>query len=362
MPLFDRNACCFLLAFVLVAIVPRLGMAIPTNAAKGTKSQIVVFDAGSSGTRVHVFDCYRDKRGSNPLPVVDLTAREKQTLKVKPGLSALAKTKDREGTVRAMKELLDFVNRFVPVSKRPATPLLLKATAGLRAVPADDSELVLSAVRDVFRKSDYKFVSEWAGIIPGNEEGGLSWVAANYLQGTFDAKATGRQDVHDSKSDSGSVGVIELGGGSIQVTAQIDAVRNIRPNDKFEFFIPGGRQYHVYAHSYMNYGQDYVQKTLVDSGKYGSKRLEGSSPAAPQGDPCYPTGYSRSWTVGACASSPGSDAAACTSAATQKVQGKGKFEGCTALAKQFLDDSTDVSTGLSRLLFSFLSFSLTFVP
>ncbi len=146
---------------------------------------VVVFDAGSSGTRVHVFNLYK-RKDNGPLPVIDVSVRAKQTLKVKPGLSAFAEKLDLEGTKNAMLELLDFANRFVPLSKRARTPLILKATAGLRAVKASSAEAVLEAVRSVFRKSSYQFVGPWVQIIPGYEEGGLSWVAANYLKGTFD--------------------------------------------------------------------------------------------------------------------------------------------------------------------------------
>ena len=66
--------------------------------------------------------------------MVDVSVRSKQTLKVKPGLSSFAEKLDLDGTKNGMLELLDFANRFVPRSKRRSTPLLLKATAGLRAV------------------------------------------------------------------------------------------------------------------------------------------------------------------------------------------------------------------------------------
>eukprot|EP00943_MAST-04B_sp_MAST-4B-sp1_P006713 g6713.t1 len=299
---------------------------------------VVVFDAGSSGTRVHVFNLYK-RKDKGPLPVVDISVREKQTLKVKPGLSAFAEKLDLEGTKTAMLELLDFANRFVPLSKRASTPLILKATAGLRAVKASSAEAVLEAVRSVFRKSSYQFVGPWVQIIPGYEEGGLSWVAANYLKGTFDPpkKTPGsKATVHTSDSDSGSVGVIELGGGSLQVTLQVDAARKLPEKDTFNFKVPNGPSYHVYAHSYLGFGQDYAQKAVMS--KYGDASDGSTNPIAPNGDPCYPKGYERSWSVAGCEASAQGNKAACADAGSKVVKGTGDARKCNDLVNKFLKE------------------------
>ena len=328
----DGLSLTWLRTVLLVAGLAQYANGIPSGITHGLEpTQIVVFDAGSSGTRVHIFDCYESATFS--LPVIDLSVRSSQTLKVKPGLSSFARKQDLDGTDSSMGELLEFVDRFVPRRRRRRTPLLLFATAGLRAVSSVEAEAVLNVVRKVFTKSEYMFVSGWARIIPGKEEGGLSWVAANYLAKTFEVK--------HAESSSGSVGVIELGGGSIQVTAQVESVRKIDENDRFEFHIPGGKSYQVYAHSYMNYGQDYVQRTLIDSGKYGSAGVPEPDRAAPKGDPCYPLGYSRPWTLRACKANPilkvSCDGAAALNA--PPVLGLGNYQDCLAMTSQFLRDS-----------------------
>ena len=134
----------FIVIFSITIIISVHAVPPATANVKAGVEHVVVFDAGSSGTRVHVFNLYKRKDGG-PLPVVDITVRSKQTLKVKPGLSAFAEKLDMDGTKSAMLELLDFANRFVPIAKRPRTPLLLKATAGLRAVKATSAEAVLEA-------------------------------------------------------------------------------------------------------------------------------------------------------------------------------------------------------------------------
>ena len=68
--------------FLLIAIYAYQGLAGPLDAAdtKSGPTHIVVFDAGSSGTRVHVFNLYK-RKDHGPLPVVDVSVRSKQTLR-----------------------------------------------------------------------------------------------------------------------------------------------------------------------------------------------------------------------------------------------------------------------------------------
>ncbi|CAE8710767.1 unnamed protein product [Polarella glacialis] len=57
------------------------------GAAPEGLQQVLVMDAGSSGTRIHIFNLLQD---SGHVPRVDQTVRSRQTLKVKPGLSQFA--------------------------------------------------------------------------------------------------------------------------------------------------------------------------------------------------------------------------------------------------------------------------------
>lgn len=241
------------------------------GAGEDVPRHILVFDAGSSGTRIHVFNIY-PANGGERVPRIDLTVRENQTLKVKPGLSHFARSGDLDGVELTMTKLFAFANRFVPLDQRAATAAVLKATAGLRVVEASKSDAILQRVRTAFSKSGYSFCSEWAGIIPGIEEGGFAWVAANYLEGTFNAPA---------RSETKSIGVIEMGGGSTQVTFQADPRATLAESDRYVFVTALGEEFVVYAHSYLGYGQDYAQTRMRD--------LLPTSAL----DPCYPPGYQR---------------------------------------------------------------------
>jgi len=232
--------------------------------------QIVVFDAGSSGTRVHVFSIDGGSSGSG-VPGIDLAKR--QTLKEKPGLSHYARNEDFGGAQKCIEKLIAFANQYV--ARRADTPVLLKATAGLRAVGQELADKVLQRVRETLCASGYKFSYDWANIIRGKEEGGLAWVAANYLRGAF----------REGGSTS-PVGVVELGGGSTQVTFLVEDKVDLADDDSFVFTTLRGKQYKLYAHSYLGYGQDYTRKNY-------SQAMKGQAAAdSTQKDPCMPEGGS----------------------------------------------------------------------
>jgi len=223
-------------------------------------------------------------------------------MKVKPGLSHFAKGDDLEGAQQSIKSLLNFANKFVPENRRATTPAMLKATAGLRSVSEAKADGVLNAIRKTFGDSGYHFKPEWAGIIKGKEEGGLAWVAANYLDGTF------------AREGGSSVGVIEMGGGSTQVTFQVKPSDSLEPDDDFVFETALKKRYRTYAHSYLGFGQDHAQAAM-------------RSLVGPSQDPCYPVGYNRSSDAGA------------------QVQGVGDGRSCMAAIRGKLWNTSKLAPG-----------------
>ncbi|KAL8185168.1 UNVERIFIED_CONTAM: Ectonucleoside triphosphate diphosphohydrolase 6, partial [Gekko kuhli] len=95
----------------------------------------IMFDAGSSGTRIHIF-----KFTQNPkeIPkVIDETFRA-----LKPGLSAYADNVDE--SAQGINELLAVAKEVVPMELWKSTPLILKATAGLRLLPGEKANELLN--------------------------------------------------------------------------------------------------------------------------------------------------------------------------------------------------------------------------
>lgn len=98
----------------------------------------VIFDAGSSGSRVHVFSF---DHNLNLLPIgKDLEL----FLQTKPGLSAYP-TNPR-AAADSLSDLLRDAEAAVPKDLRPFTPVRVGATAGLRALEGDASDRILQAV------------------------------------------------------------------------------------------------------------------------------------------------------------------------------------------------------------------------
>lgn len=137
---------------------------------------LVVLDAGSTGTRVHVFR-YAADSGSSYAAL----ALPEPKLKVQPGLSAFAD--NAAGAAASLQPLLQFAAQHVPASQIPTTPVYLMATAGLRLLPTAAADSILTECRGTLLASDFLFQPDWAQIISGTYEGLYAWVAANYAAG-----------------------------------------------------------------------------------------------------------------------------------------------------------------------------------
>ncbi|GKV13530.1 hypothetical protein SLEP1_g24526 [Rubroshorea leprosula] len=135
--------------------------------SRGNRNYAVIFDAGSSGTRVHVF-CFDHNLDLVPIGN-DLEIFEQ----IKPGLSFYAK--DPRAAADSLLSLLDKAESVVPLKLRGRTPVRVGATAGLRALEGDASDKILEAVRKLLKdRSTLK--SDGVIILDGSQEGSYQWV------------------------------------------------------------------------------------------------------------------------------------------------------------------------------------------
>nr|ARM20272.1 apyrase 2 [Triadica sebifera] len=209
---------------------------------RDAKRYAVIFDAGSSGSRVHVY-CF--DRNTDLVPIgKDLEL----FVQIKPGLSAYAS--DPQAAANSLLSLLDKAEGVVPKELRSKTPVRVGATAGLRALEGDASDKILDAVRDLLReRSTLKSEADGVTILDGSQEGSYEWVTINYLLGKLD------------KSYVDTIGVVDLGGGSVQMAYAIskaDAAKAPRVSDGEDTYIKEmhlmGTDYYLYVHSYLHYG------------------------------------------------------------------------------------------------------------
>jgi len=221
----------------------------------------IMVDAGSSGTRLHVHP-YLDHE---PMPII----YPSRNLKITPGLSSYEL--DPPSAAQSLTKLLEFAKLNIPEALWTQTPIHLKATAGLRSIPIPAAERILDECRRMIAKYPFKCDPAWAGVISGTVEGVYGWISANYLEGVFD------------KPDTDTVGVIEMGGASLQITY----VPKNSPDSLKDVCIPvtvGSRTYSVYTHSYLHYGLEAAQRLF--SSKHQKVIDE-------QGHPCELKGTSK---------------------------------------------------------------------
>uniref|UniRef100_A0A915B289 Uncharacterized protein n=1 Tax=Parascaris univalens TaxID=6257 RepID=A0A915B289_PARUN len=219
----------------------------------------IVIDAGSTGTRMHLFEFSYDI-SKNTLPFLV----EKETFKeVKPGLSAFAMKPERAAD--SVSELITAAKATVPRTHWQYTPITLRATAGLRLLPSKEADSILSSVRERVSQSGFLLDADGVDIMSGTDEGVFSWFTLNVL--TDRLQHIIRPDQNDdrregspvaSKSSHLAAAALDLGGGSTQITfkpfdrtkvfAEVDETEFSHRLNIFESHVE------LYTHSYLGNG------------------------------------------------------------------------------------------------------------
>ena len=138
--------------------------------AAATKHHGIVFDAGSSGTRIHVHTWQTGGGGAKD--AFDLISDD--LLKIKPGLSAF---KDRPSEAGAsLAPLIDYAKTKIPPEMISSTPMYLMATAGLRMVGEATKDAILASVCSYLKTTGFQFTCASATLLDGRDEGLYGWV------------------------------------------------------------------------------------------------------------------------------------------------------------------------------------------
>ncbi|KAL9864602.1 ectonucleoside triphosphate diphosphohydrolase 6 isoform 2-T3 [Geothlypis trichas] len=231
----------------------------------------IMFDAGSTGTRIHIF-----KFAQQPRETPRLTHETFKALK--PGLSAYADDVEKSG--QGIKELLEVAKKEVPMELWKFTPLVLKATAGLRLLPGEKAQKLLEKVKEIFQASPFFVRDNCVSIMNGTDEGISAWITINFL--------TGRLDDPQRRS----VGMLDLGGGSTQITflPRTKATLQTSPSGHTTSFQMFNHTYKLYSYSYLGLGLMSARLAIL-GGVEGKPLGEGEELISP----CLPPGFKSEW-------------------------------------------------------------------
>uniref|UniRef100_A0A665WYZ0 nucleoside diphosphate phosphatase n=1 Tax=Echeneis naucrates TaxID=173247 RepID=A0A665WYZ0_ECHNA len=212
----------------------------------------IMFDAGSTGTRIHIYKFIQ--KDPVELPVLD----NEMYHAVKPGLSAYKDNPEEGGNT--IRQLLKIAKKTVPEEEWRRTPVVLKATAGLRLLPEDKASALLKEVQEVFDESPFFVPNNSVSLMNGTNEGSL----------TLCFFSIG----HLYSNTRRTVGILDLGGGSTQITFLPKSKKTIQsaPSNYIARFNLFNHTYQLYTHSYL--GNGLYAARLATLGALGADGLD----------------------------------------------------------------------------------------
>ena len=204
------------------------------SANSNAQTYAVIIDAGSTGSRVHVF---RFKRASGARVLKDEIFHA-----IKPGLKAYAS--DPLEAASTLEPLMETAMKHVPEKLRSSTPLTLRATAGLRLLPEgpEAASALLEASKVKVGEYGFRLDDEYVSILDGMYEGAYGWIAVNYLL----------RKLSGSVKATKTVAVADLGGGSTQIMYAIGNRDEV--NRAPEGYVLPLEGYDVYTKSFKGFG------------------------------------------------------------------------------------------------------------
>ena len=216
--------------------------------AQSTMSYSILMDAGSSGTRVHVFQYQDDATTIESLQLKELPFNGAQSNKSKTPIS---KTEESNplGTFQAPFNLaLNYLETTLTVPENKIA-VYVYSTAGMRVLNEDVRAKINDEISTELQKQHPNFSKIDVQTIDGKQEALFLWLDVNYLKGNF------------SEHNSSTNGVLDVGGASAQIAYEDDTTEN--PNLTFEKIHFFQRDYRLYLNSILHGGQDESRKIMI---------------------------------------------------------------------------------------------------
>jgi len=229
----------------------------------------IMFDAGSTGSRIHVF---RFTKSDGYYQLVDELFEQ-----VKPGLSSFA-DRPKEGA-ETLRSMLNNAKKFIPKNQWSETPIGLKATAGLRLLSNETAQRLLDEVSELFQSYPFQMADNSVSILEGADEGLFCWFTINFLHGIIG-------------NSSPTLGVLDLGGGSTQITFHV-ASKKGKAEDRIVAAKVFDDNMTLYSHSYLGLG--------LMSGRFqilGGRETPHGIESGTFHSPCLPDNHTDTWKHG----------------------------------------------------------------
>lgn len=295
----------------------------------------VILDAGSSGTRVHIYrwlDSAIARQSRNETELHSLPSLEthgKWTKKIHPGVSSFAETPNLIGPDH-LQPLLHHALDVVPKDSVQDTPIFLLATAGVRLLPAVQRKELLKQIC-AYTREHSKFLLPDCGLhiqaIPGETEGLYGWIAANYLVGGFDAPEN-----HNHGKGHHTYGFLDMGGASSQIAFAPNATEAEKHANDLKLLrlrIVDGQEteYRVFVTTWLGFGVNEARRRYV----VALLQANGEERMLEVPDPCLPAGVKvtvQGALLSGSASSP---------AGEPYLLGTGRFDECLRATYPLLD-------------------------
>jgi hypothetical protein len=219
-----------------------------------TLSYHAVVDAGSSGSRIHLYQASHTSEG---MAIADVAQLESAGA---DGLSSYQAQSEQAGP-QGMQPLLQALNDWLLARRigRNTVPVDVLATAGMRLLEQNDGPAAQAIYRSVRRAIlDNGYRAGELRTISGDEEGLYAWADVNYLHGNF-------------QQEHRTAGLVEVGGASAQVAYETSQ----RSHPHAHAVNIGGASYTVLSVSFLGLGQNEARKAMVLA-------------SGPRDNPCYP--------------------------------------------------------------------------
>ncbi|CAK7274598.1 Golgi apyrase [Sporothrix epigloea] len=302
----------------------------------------VIIDAGSSGSRLHVYRWKDPSRAIKDASKEDLhnlpKLKTKWTKKIRPGISTFGETPARVG-VDHLQELVDYALQVVPEDMVADTPIFLMATAGMRFLPQSQQDALLRETCSYLGKHtsfSLPDCSQNIQVISGETEGLFGWLAANYLLGGFDYEKYERGQIHPT------YGFLDMGGASAQIAFAPNSTEAAEHADSLKLIrlrtLDGNpSEYRVFTATWLGFGVNKARESYVNSLVAAHKDLPNKGSDIP--DPCMPTGLRTTL-----------DGSPAVQATAPVLVGTGDFAKCLILTRPLLAKDTACDEGAGPCL------------